>query len=107
MALKLLALILSLIRITIALSSPSDAYHVGYAEGRFDLHTESRAMKQFMNASRKKRNHQKLASEIRLLGQRFLSDLGHNDKTNRRSIMSVSQMVDQNQSIQKITLAAN
>lgn len=28
-------------------STPSDAYQVGYAEGRFDLHTESRAIKKF------------------------------------------------------------
>ena len=50
MTLKILALILSLIGMTIALSSPSspsDAYQVGYAEGRFDLHTESRAIKKF------------------------------------------------------------
>ncbi len=50
MTLKILALIISLIGMTVALSSPSnpsDAYQVGYAEGRFDLHTESRAMKKF------------------------------------------------------------
>ena len=47
MSLKILALILSLIGITVALSSPSDAYQVGYAEGKFDLATESRAMKKF------------------------------------------------------------
>ena len=50
MSLKILALILSFIGMTVALStlsSPSDAYQVGYAEGRFDLHTESRAMKKF------------------------------------------------------------
>ena len=47
---KLLALILFLIATTVAASrpsTPSDAYQVGYAEGRFDLHTESRAMKKF------------------------------------------------------------
>ena len=47
MTFKLLALTLYLIGMTVALSSPSDAYQVGYAEGRFDLHTESRAMKKF------------------------------------------------------------
>ena len=50
MTLKILALILSFIGMTVALSnpsSPSDAYQVGYAEGRFDLHTESRAIKKF------------------------------------------------------------
>ena len=47
MALKLLALILSLISMSVAALSPSDAYQVGYAEGRFDLYTESRAMKKF------------------------------------------------------------
>ena len=50
---KILALILSLISMTVALSSPwsspspSDAYQVGYAEGRFDLYTESKAIKKF------------------------------------------------------------
>ena len=50
MTLKLLALTLSMICMVVTLSSrvtPSDAYQVGYAEGRFDLHTESRAMKKF------------------------------------------------------------
>ena len=53
MTLKILAVILFLISMTVSLSSPStppspsDAYQVGYAEGRFDLHTESRAMKLF------------------------------------------------------------
>ena len=50
MTLKILALILFLLATTVAPSSPStpsDAYQVGYAEGRFDLHTESRAMKKF------------------------------------------------------------
>jgi hypothetical protein len=47
MTLKILALIISLIGMTVTLSSPSDAYQVGYAEGRFDLYTESRAMKKF------------------------------------------------------------
>ena len=50
MSLKILALILSLIGMTVALSSPltpSDAYQVGYAEGRFDLYTESRAITKF------------------------------------------------------------
>ena len=47
MGLKILALILSLIGITVGLSSPSDAYLVGYAEGKFDLAIESRAMKKF------------------------------------------------------------
>src|SRR5215216_4116636 len=47
MSLKIIALILSLIGMTVALSSPSDAYQVGYAEGKFDLATESRAMKKF------------------------------------------------------------
>ncbi len=50
MTCKLLALILSLISMTVALSnlsSPSDAYQVGYAEGRFDLYTESKATKKF------------------------------------------------------------
>jgi|GEM_PF-1821488 hypothetical protein len=53
MTLRILALILSLISMTIALSSPwcpaspSDAYQVGYAEGRFDLYTESKAIKKF------------------------------------------------------------
>ena len=50
MSLKLLALIISLIGMTVALSSPaspSDAYQVGYAEGRFDLFNESKAMKKF------------------------------------------------------------
>lgn len=50
---KLLALTLTLISMTVALSSPnnpsspSDAYQVGYAEGRFDLFTESKAIKKF------------------------------------------------------------
>jgi hypothetical protein len=47
MTLKILALILSLISMIVALSGPSDAYQVGYAEGKFDLATESRAMKKF------------------------------------------------------------
>lgn len=50
MILKIPALILLLICMTVALSTPSipsDAYQVGYAEGRFDLHTESRAIKKF------------------------------------------------------------
>ena len=53
MTLRILALILSLISMTVALSrpwnpsSPSDAYQVGYAEGRFDLYTESKAIKKF------------------------------------------------------------
>lgn len=50
MTLKILALTLSMICMIVTLSSPvtpSDAYQVGYAEGRFDLHTESRAMKKF------------------------------------------------------------
>ena len=53
MTLKILALFLSLISMTVALSSPwspsgpSDAYQVGYAEGRFDLYTESKAIKKF------------------------------------------------------------
>jgi len=53
MTFKILALILSLISMTVALSSPSsptspsDAYQVGYAEGRFDLYTESKAIKKF------------------------------------------------------------
>ena len=53
MILKIPALILFLIFITVAVltpsssSSPSDAYQVGYAEGRFDLHTESKAIKKF------------------------------------------------------------
>jgi hypothetical protein len=47
MSLKLLALILTLISITVAPSSSSDAYQVGYAEGKFDLATQSRAMKKF------------------------------------------------------------
>lgn len=50
MTFKLLALIVSLISMTIALSSPStpsDAYKVGYAEGRFDLFNESKAIKKF------------------------------------------------------------
>ena len=56
MTFKILALILSLISMTVALSSPSspstpsspsDAYQVGYAEGRFDLFTESKAIKKF------------------------------------------------------------
>jgi hypothetical protein len=50
---KILALILSLTSMIVALSSPwspsspSDAYQVGYAEGRFDLYTESKAIKKF------------------------------------------------------------
>ena len=53
MTFKILALILSLVSMTVALSrpwnpaSPSDAYQVGYAEGRFDLYTESKAIKKF------------------------------------------------------------
>ncbi len=47
MALKLLTLILSLIGVAVALLSPSDAYRVGYAEGQFDLATESKAIKKF------------------------------------------------------------
>jgi len=53
MTFKILATILSLISMTVALSSPwspsspSDAYQVGYAEGRFDLYTESKAIKKF------------------------------------------------------------
>lgn len=53
MILKIPALILFLIGMTVALStpssssSPSDAYQVGYAEGRFDLYTESKAIKKF------------------------------------------------------------
>ena len=47
MTLKILALILSLIGTIVALPGPSDAYQVGYAEGKFDLATESRAMKKF------------------------------------------------------------
>jgi hypothetical protein len=68
MTLKILALILSLIGMTVALSSPSspsDAYQVGYAEGRFDLQTESRAMNKFYNASLKNRKHQKRAGRIK------------------------------------------
>jgi hypothetical protein len=48
MTLKVLAVILSIISMTVAVSSPpSDAYQVGYAEGRFDLYNESKAMKKF------------------------------------------------------------
>jgi len=50
MVLKILALTLSVICMIVTLSTPSttsDAYQVGYAEGRFDLHTESRAIKKF------------------------------------------------------------
>ena len=50
MTLKILAVILSLISMAVVLSSPStpsDAYQVGYAEGRFDLYTESKAIKKF------------------------------------------------------------
>lgn len=36
-------------------SSPSDAYQVGYAEGRFDLHTESKAIKKFNECAAEKR----------------------------------------------------
>jgi hypothetical protein len=58
MTLKILAPILSLIGMTVALwspSSPSDAYRVGYAEGRFDLYTESKAMKKFYECVAEKR----------------------------------------------------
>ena len=50
MTLKILAVILSLISMAVVSSSPStpsDAYQVGYAEGRFDLYTESKAIKKF------------------------------------------------------------
>jgi len=50
MMLRILALTLSLISMTVALSSPSspsDSYQVGYAERRFDLYTESKAIKKF------------------------------------------------------------
>jgi hypothetical protein len=49
MSMKILVLVLSLISMIVALSNPSDAlaYQVGYAEGKFDLATESRAMKNF------------------------------------------------------------
>jgi hypothetical protein len=50
MTFKILALIISLIGMAVTLSGPSrpsDAYQVGYAEGRFDLYTESRAIKKF------------------------------------------------------------
>jgi len=81
MTLKILAVILSLISMAVALSSPStpsDAYQVGYVEGRFDLYTESKAIKKSMNASLKKRRHPKPAGRIRSNGQRFLSELGCN-----------------------------
>ena len=55
MNLKLLALLLCLIGMTVALSRPSDAYRVGYAEGRFDLATESRAMKKFYECAAEKK----------------------------------------------------
>jgi len=46
MTLKILALII-LSFMGIALLNPSDAYQVGYAEGRFDLYHESKAVKFF------------------------------------------------------------
>lgn len=56
MTLKILALLLSLISVTITLSSPpSDAYEVGCAEGRFDLHTESRAVHLFNQCVKEKK----------------------------------------------------
>jgi hypothetical protein len=56
MTLKILALLVSLISIAISLSSPpSDAYQVGYAEGRCDLHTESRAVHLFNQCVKEKK----------------------------------------------------
>lgn len=68
MILKIPALILLLICMTVALSTssiPSGAYQVGYAEGQFDLHTESRAIKKFNECVAEKRKHQKRAGKIR------------------------------------------
>jgi hypothetical protein len=76
MTLRILALILSLISMTVALSSPSDAYQVGYAEGRFDLYTESKAIKKFNQCVAEKRKHQKPAGRIRSNGQRFFIGVG-------------------------------
>jgi len=56
MSLKLLALILTLIGMTVALLNPSDAYRVGYAEGRFDLYTESKAIKKLHQCVADKKN---------------------------------------------------
>jgi hypothetical protein len=53
MTVKTLALLLSaltslvLSTLTYMTPNPSDAYQVGYAEGRFDLYNESKAMKKF------------------------------------------------------------
>jgi hypothetical protein len=53
MTVKTLALLLSaltslvLSTLTYMMPNPSDAYQVGYAEGRFDLYNESKAMKKF------------------------------------------------------------
>ena len=80
MSLKLLALILSLIAMTVSLTHPSDAYQVGYAEGRFDLHTESRAIKKFNECvSEKKESTRSLLVRSDSLDKGSLSDLGCND----------------------------
>jgi hypothetical protein len=50
MTLKVLAIVLSLIAMTSSLTTllgPSDAYKLGYAEGKFDGVTEFRAMQKF------------------------------------------------------------
>lgn len=79
---KILALTLTLISMTVALSSPcnpaspSDAYQVGYAEGRFDLLLNRKPSKSSINASLKKRKHQKTAGRIRSNGQRLFTGVG-------------------------------
>ena len=97
MTLKILAVILSLISMAVALSSPStpsDAYQVGYAEGRFDLYTESKAIKKFNECVAEKKKAPEACWQDQIEWTKVLIGVGMQLQTNKRLITSRSQTVE-------------
>ena len=80
LAILVILAVLAVVVLSTPSSSPSDAYQVGYAEGRFDLHTESRAIKNFNDCvAEKKESTRSLLARSDSLDKGSLSDLGCHD----------------------------